>query len=478
MSIKRKIATSLLFSLIFTLSLSVFVIYITLSDSLQKRIDEIYRNLYDTYRELLKKEEKSLKNLSMFSSGYYWQKISDEKCEEIPYYLPTASGLHYGVSRNFTEGCFFVGVNLDNILNFFKASMKLEWLVYYHGNALTEIKGINLNQFMKDKIVIGNIVVDSFSRQDIIRFPLEFKGYTVYGIFPEKYLLVEVPVFSVDGIPIGRIIFVKDVFPLYKEVYIFFIGFVLYFVFLASFIAYMLFRIISGVIDRIIFLKEITAGIEKKNFSVIYLLEKPEEEWEDELQELKRSIHNMALSLMLSFEELEKKKTELEGIAYYDPLTGLPNRRFFFFNARILLENAKRSSRPISVLVMDLDDFKKINDTYGHEAGDLVLKNFADVIRKSIRKSDLPARIGGEEFVVLMPNTNLEQSKVVAERIRNNLQNSLVVYKGKEIRVTMSGGLATAGPDTTKLEDLLRKADEALYRAKELGKNRVEVYQD
>ncbi|MFN3263470.1 MAG: GGDEF domain-containing protein, partial [Aquificaceae bacterium] len=139
-------------------------------------------------------------------------------------------------------------------------------------------------------------------------------------------------------------------------------------------------------------------------------------------------------------------------------------------------ERVKRYGGSFSVVMADIDDVKKINDTYGHEAGDLVLKSFADIVRKSIRQSDLPARLGGEEFVLLMTNTNLQQGKVVAERIRVSFQNSLIVYEEREIRATLSGGLASFAPGIESIDDLIRMADEALYRAKELGRNRIEVY--
>ncbi|MFN7065759.1 MAG: GGDEF domain-containing protein [Aquificaceae bacterium] len=166
----------------------------------------------------------------------------------------------------------------------------------------------------------------------------------------------------------------------------------------------------------------------------------------------------------------------MEEIAYYDYLTGLPNRRFFFEHAFLLLENSKRYKSPLVLLLMDIDSFKRINDTYGHEAGDVVLRNFADILRKNVRQSDLPARFGGEEFALLMPNTNLQQGKVVAERIRTNFQNSCIVYNNIEMGATISGGLVFFVPEVENIDDLIRRADEALYRAKELGKNRIEVY--
>jgi diguanylate cyclase (GGDEF)-like protein len=272
-------------------------------------------------------------------------------------------------------------------------------------------------------------------------------------------------------------VLIKDVSGIYKETYLIFLALALYSLFVFSFLAFMLFRIASSLASRVIFLKNITASIEKRDFSVIDLLKNSKESSKDEVWELKHSIYNMAVSLKHAFEELKEKQKELEELAYYDPLTGLPNRRFFFDHANLILESAKRYRTPLTLLLIDLDHFKKINDTYGHEAGDLLLKNFTEVLRKNSRKSDLPARLGGEEFALLMPNTDLQQGRVVAERIRQEFQNSIIVYEGREIKMTLSGGLASYGPDVEGIDDLIRMADEALYKAKELGRNRIEVYE-
>ncbi|MEJ5338742.1 MAG: GGDEF domain-containing protein [Aquificaceae bacterium] len=480
MSIKRRVALSLIVSLAITLSVAFVLLYFISSQILERRIEETYRLIYDNYRELLKREEKNLKILAGYtplpSTYYYKEKISETKCEEVSYYSVTSAGPYYGINRQYSEGCFFVGINLEEILRFMESMMGVDWVVYYDREFVPDFARGDLDAFMKDKVVIGDVVIDRFSRQDVLTLPLNVKGYVLYGGLLEKNLLMEIPLTSMKGLPVGRIILIKDVSGLYREAYMVFLVLAIYSAFMASFLALMLFRVVSGVVNRIAFLKNITARIEKKDFSVVHLLENSEEKLRDEVYELKHSIHNMALSLKSAFEELQEKKSELEQLAYYDPLTGLPNRRFFFDHASLILESSKRYGNPLSLLVMDIDHFKKINDTYGHEAGDLVLKSFADIVRKSIRQSDLPARLGGEEFVLLMTNTNLQQGKVVAERIRVSFQNSLIVYEEREIRATLSGGLASFAPGIESIDDLIRMADEALYRAKELGRNRIEVY--
>ncbi len=358
-----------------------------------------------------------------------------------------------------------------------KSLADVDWIVYYNRSLLRDVLDGPIDSFMKEKVVINNMVIDKFSDPKALYMPLDVKGYMLYGSFLEKRLLIEVPLTGMNGLPIGQIVFIKDVSSIYRETYLIFLALTLHSLLVFSFLAFILFRIASNLVSRVIFLKNIAASIEKRDFSAADLLKDSKESEKDEVCELRHSIYNMAVSLKQAFEELKEKQRELEELAYYDPLTGLPNRRFFFEHANLILESAKRYKNHFALLLMDLDHFKKINDVYGHEAGDLLLKSFADVLRKNSRKSDLPARLGGEEFVLLMPNTNVQQGKVVAERIRQQFQNSVVVHRGVEINTTLSGGLASFVPGVEEIDDLIRMADEALYKAKELGRNRIEVYE-
>jgi len=158
-----------------------------------------------------------------------------------------------------------------------------------------------------------------------------------------------------------------------------------------------------------------------------------------------------------------------------DSLTGLFNRRVL--DELLELEEHKRRADPLSLLVIDLDNFKKINDTYGHPAGDLVLQTVGKVLRDNSRGSDLVVRNGGEEFAVLLPSTSATIALEVGERMRKSLGNTLVTYNGCEIPITASVGIAhRSGKDVFPVRDLVVQADEALYQAKKSGKNRVCFY--
>ncbi|WP_051946848.1 diguanylate cyclase [Thermus amyloliquefaciens] len=157
--------------------------------------------------------------------------------------------------------------------------------------------------------------------------------------------------------------------------------------------------------------------------------------------------------------------------AYTDPLTGLRNRRYLDLILERELFRARRYNRPLSLLVLDLDDFKKVNDTYGHPVGDRVLRALARCLEEHLRKSDRPVRLGGEEFAILLVETPLAQAVRLAGRLRQAVAALKVIPVAG---LTASIGVAEARPEDSPLS-LLKRADDALYQAKRRGKNRVEV---
>ncbi len=171
--------------------------------------------------------------------------------------------------------------------------------------------------------------------------------------------------------------------------------------------------------------------------------------------------------------ENRNARKELEHRAYSDYLTDLSNRRYFIEQAELELSRHTRYSGELSLLMFDIDFFKKINDTYGHNVGDLVLQKIANISRMTLRDIDILGRIGGEEFAVLLPQTNLEDSILVAQRMRIEISNTqLVLNNGEIVTFTASFGVVAAN-DKSTIDDLLIKADKALYKAKDGGRNRV-----
>ena len=157
----------------------------------------------------------------------------------------------------------------------------------------------------------------------------------------------------------------------------------------------------------------------------------------------------------------------LEEVATTDPLTGVANRRRFHGDCAVELARSRRYKRPGALLLADLDGFKGVNDSLGHEAGDQVLKSVADVLRQSVRVTDIVARIGGDEFVVLLPDTSCPDANAVAQKLRDAVPEAVREVHGKQIRLGLSVGCACFDGSTPHSPaDLLRAADEAMYRNK------------
>ncbi len=186
----------------------------------------------------------------------------------------------------------------------------------------------------------------------------------------------------------------------------------------------------------------------------------------DEMVDLSRELNKKNI-------ELERTKKRIEKIMKTDPLTKLLNRRdlYTFLNEEI--DKYKKFEYPFVLMMMDLDHFKEINDKYGHDKGDVVLQAFSNLIKKSIRKKDKAFRFGGEEFLVILAETDLESGRQIAERIRLNQKE----YSNSEIPKipTVSIGLTAFGNEKDSMKKVLKRVDDALYLAKNNGRNRIEV---
>ncbi|RTZ58140.1 MAG: GGDEF domain-containing protein, partial [Gammaproteobacteria bacterium] len=156
--------------------------------------------------------------------------------------------------------------------------------------------------------------------------------------------------------------------------------------------------------------------------------------------------------------------------------------QYLFFNRNFLEEKGdeiftkfKLQKIPVGVIMLDIDNFKRINDTYGHDVGDLVLKSLAETIKGILRKNDYIIRYGGEEFLILLPNATIDQAIKVAEKIRKEIENKKIKIGDKEIKFTVSLGVSEIYTSDRSLQNAIKRADEKLYKAKKKGKNRVEV---
>jgi two-component system, cell cycle response regulator len=182
------------------------------------------------------------------------------------------------------------------------------------------------------------------------------------------------------------------------------------------------------------------------------------------------------LKVKILQDKLKQSNLLLQKLAVTDPLTGLHNRRFLMEALDRELRRSLRSNVPLSLIMADIDHFKKINDTYGHQAGDAVLMTIAAGLSQQLRPYDLVARFGGEEFALVLPETSSELALQIGERLRLGIHEERFAEIGEAVRVSISMGVTTFAGDRGKtVDELIREADQALYRAKRGGRNRVEV---
>ena len=162
----------------------------------------------------------------------------------------------------------------------------------------------------------------------------------------------------------------------------------------------------------------------------------------------------------------------LNQVARLDPLTGMANRRDMMTKLSNELKRSERYDHPVSTILLDIDHFKKVNDTYGHGVGDRVLIALAKILNSGIRETDSAARWGGEEFLICLPHTSPEDAEKVAEKLRRTIAENWIINEEEQIGITISAGVAEYKRQSS-MDDLIRAADDALYEAKEQGRNRV-----
>lgn len=169
--------------------------------------------------------------------------------------------------------------------------------------------------------------------------------------------------------------------------------------------------------------------------------------------------------------DLEEQKEKIKEMANQDYLTKLYNRRYFFDIAEKIFENSKREINHISIALVDIDHFKKVNDTYGHDGGDFVLASFAHILKNNLRKADVICRYGGEEFCILLVTKEKDDAFEVMDNLRKTVEKETFLFGQQEIKFTFSGGICNS--QESSLDEMIKKADEKLYKAKENGRNRI-----
>lgn len=198
--------------------------------------------------------------------------------------------------------------------------------------------------------------------------------------------------------------------------------------------------------------------------------------YQQDLKMKNQALEEEHQQLTQEIQERKRLEKDLKIIANTDALTGIMNRRYFWQQTNTEIQRHSRYGHSMALLMLDIDLFKKINDTYGHPAGDKVIQSLAQILMESVRKIDLVGRLGGEEFGVLLIETSHEKVMETAQRLRKNIMNASIEHDACVIDFTASIGVTPAKPSEDTVEILVARADRALYLAKENGRNRVELY--
>lgn len=196
---------------------------------------------------------------------------------------------------------------------------------------------------------------------------------------------------------------------------------------------------------------------------------------EDDLTKRTREIHRLNAEMAMANDQLAAVNDRLQSMATTDELTGLLNRREALNRLRELWHARERYGQSFSCIMLDIDYFKKFNDTYGHAVGDMVLRECAGVLGANVRATDLVCRLGGEEFLVLCPNVGAQNAGVCAEHLRAAVEKHVFTHDGLQLKVMVSCGVAECDAEMVNMDDLLRSADDAMYKSKQTGRNRVTV---
>jgi diguanylate cyclase (GGDEF)-like protein len=175
--------------------------------------------------------------------------------------------------------------------------------------------------------------------------------------------------------------------------------------------------------------------------------------------------------------DLKAANETLQTLSRTDRLTGLFNRGYWEECLNTEFKRCKRTARPSSVLIFDIDHFKKVNDTYGHPAGDQAIKATANMLLETMRETDIAGRYGGEEYVVILINTTAEQALIYAERLRKKIAETIVHHQGIDISYTISLGICQMADDIPSYSEWIERADQALYQSKTNGRNQASIYQ-
>ncbi len=337
---------------------------------------------------------------------------------------------------------------------------------------LVESKSENLNKF----ILLGNVepvflnALLSLEKVDT-RFIKKIDGI--------NYLFSLYSIQDFKNKEIGKFVVISDVNDIVYDFYVIIFASVLVYIILLIFIVLFINQKKKSFELKFNEIGSILSRLTERDFSVIKKYEKEVENKAfhskvfDDLDIIKLNLIKLGIELKEHFEKMSNKVKKYAKDAFVDPLTGALNRRALIRVGENTVENAKIKNMPLSIILIDLDFFKNINDTYGHDTGDIVLKDFANTVKNIISKRDIVIRLGGEEFLIILPGADIDKAVEIAEKIRKTVESKSLKINGNEIKYTISAGVEKLTDEDSNIFDLIVKADKKLYEAKRMGRNKV-----
>jgi len=441
----------------------------------------IYKAILDEYRDMLKK--------GVFSPDIVLKAQDDSYCKTDTQDAILGKHLSIGIYKYIGSSCEYLGIYAYKPLDSLARLEDINWVVVLHTDIIKQLyKSQSFwDGYVGGKIITKSFIVDSYKDNNALSIFLYTQkskviSYKVESIGNDHYLIAQMPILNASGIELGNIYLIKNISWIYNQEHRQFLILTIYGLAFTSILLITISFIISRIIKDINNILKVALKLKEKDFLHLEEAEKDPVMEKDisklnEILKLKKITYLMAIEIRNLVNELQKDKNKFQEMAYNDALTGMYNRRFFFENVSILIEQAKRTNTPTCIVMYDIDNFKKVNDTYGHDMGDVVLKDFANTIKSNVRKSDIAARLGGEEFAVFLYNTDVENGFKVADKIRQSFENSTHTLNDITIRCTCSGGIYQLTEDDNT-DTALKKADEALYVAKRTTKNRIVIYKE
>ena len=331
----------------------------------------------------------------------------------------------------------------------YKAS-KFDILKHKDEKAVITFENIIKNKPFSDEIELNNKKYLIFSNK------IEKTSWHIVSLIPEDNILANVRDLEDDYKNIGYVVIVSIIF--------FYILFFIYLYYKAK-------ELVRNIHKPLLKVIEVTKFLGKRKD-----IQNLEECGIVEIDELNKNFNELSKQLEHRTKKLvdsESKRIISEQLANTDALTGAYNRRFLDLFAQKYMKIVKRENADLSILVADIDNFKTINDTHGHDVGDKIIKKFVEIIKNIIRDNDLVVRYGGDEFVIVLPNTSFENAKIVANKISSTIESYNKLNIDNNLFFTISIGMAQYKQSDSEIEDIIIRADKALYQAKKLGKNQI-----